>query len=93
MVNGGHRNLEEASSLVESLEETSPTQNEVQEEDFCEPTQHEIQSAELLNEKPLLLDSIWTEHIKLPIPTTTEREVKVLFWRQEKKMVLLTMYL
>ena len=70
--------------LKESVEEISPTQNEVQEEGFCKKTQQAIQSAELLCEGSLLQDSIWPESIKLPIPTTTEQEVILLFGRQEK---------
>ena len=67
----------------ESVEEVSPTQNEVNDEDFCEQTQQEIQFAELRYEGSLLQNSIWPEVLKIPLPTATEREISVLFGRQE----------
>ena len=73
----------EENSSGESVEEVSPTQNEVNNEDFCKQTQQEIQFAELRYKGSLLQNSIWPEVLKIPLPTVTEREISVLFGRQE----------
>ena len=83
MINEDHGNSVEENSSGESVEEVSPTQNEVNDEDFCEKTQPEIQFAELRYEGSLLQNSIWPEVLKIPLPTATEREISVLFGRQE----------
>ena len=83
MVNGDHGNSVEENSSGESVEAVSPTQNEVNDADFCEQTEPEIQFAELLYEGSLLHNTIWPEVLKIPLPTATEREISVLFGRQE----------
>jgi hypothetical protein len=84
MVHGDHGNSAEENNSGGSVEEVSPTQNDINDEDFCEPTQQEIQSAELRYSGSLLQESIWQDTLKLPLPTAAEREVSVLFGRQEK---------
>ncbi len=74
----------EENSCGESVEEVSPTQNDVIDRNVCEQTQQEIQYAELLYKGSLLQDSTWPESIKVPLPTASGREVLVLFGRQEK---------
>ena len=59
----------EENSSGDSVEEVSPTQNEVNDEDFREKTQQEIQFAELRYEGSLLQNSIWPEVLKIPLPT------------------------
>jgi hypothetical protein len=51
---------------------------------YVKKSQQEIQYAELLYSGSLLPDSTWPESIKVPLPTASEREVLVLFGRQEK---------
>jgi hypothetical protein len=84
MVHGVHGNSVEENNSGGIVEEVSPTQNDINDEDFCEPTQQEIQSTELRYTGSLLQESIWQDTLKLPLPTAAEREVSVLFGRQEK---------
>ena len=75
MVNGDHGELEAATSAGDDLHANLSTQDEIRQEDLCVSTQEEISFAELRYRGSLLQDSMDTDAIKLPLPTSTEQDI------------------
>ena len=85
MVNGDHGKSAAENSSESSSEIPEPTQGDLSDTDLCEHTQQDIASvkhATLQYMGSLLQQPNGTEIIKIPLPTTSNSEISVLFGRQ-----------